>query len=234
MKKIVLLSVAVLLSAGIVFAQNNNASTEQNGNANTAIQEQQGDHNDATIKQGHISEGMWEQNGGYADQYQEGSSNEATIKQRSGSWGSGNWSVQKQYGTENNAQVVSWNANNTSWQYQEGIENLAKINSVSTLAVVPSRDEPFGLVALEAMACGTPVIASKTGGLVDFVNNEVGRLFPEGDVQSLAQSIISSIKENDKEKKGEFAKKYAHQNFSWNNVADELENLYKEITGEED
>ena len=113
-------------------------------------------------------------------------------------------------------------------------ETLAKINSVSTLAVVPSRDEPFGLVALEAMACGTPVIASKTGGLVDFVNNEVGRLFPEGDVQSLAQSIISSIKENDKEKKGEFAKKYAHQNFSWNNVADELENLYKEITGEED
>ncbi|MGM0438282.1 MAG: glycosyltransferase [Bacillota bacterium] len=108
-------------------------------------------------------------------------------------------------------------------------ENIAKINSVSTVSVVPSRDEPFGLVALEAMACGTPVIASETGGLIDFVNSDVGRLFPEGDIHSLAQSILSSIKENDKEKKGETAKKYAHNNFSWNKVADELENLYKEI-----
>ena len=108
-------------------------------------------------------------------------------------------------------------------------ENIAKINSVSDLAVVPSRDEPFGLVALEAMACGTPVIASKTGGLIDFVNNDVGRLFPEGNIQSLAQSVITSIKENDKEKKGELAKEYAHNNFSWNMVADKLESLYKEI-----
>ncbi len=108
-------------------------------------------------------------------------------------------------------------------------ENLAKINSISTVSVVPSRDEPFGLVALEAMACGTPVIASKTGGLIDFVNNDVGRLFPEGDIQSLTQAILSSIKENDKEKKGKHAKKYAHNNFSWNKVVDELENLYKEI-----
>ena len=112
-------------------------------------------------------------------------------------------------------------------------ETIAKINNISNISVVPSRDEPFGLVALEAMACGTPVIASETGGLIDFVNKDVGRFFPEGDVQSLAQSIITSITENDKANKGTTAKTYAHQNFSWNNVADQLENLYEEVLKEE-
>jgi len=111
-------------------------------------------------------------------------------------------------------------------------ENIAKINSIAKVAVVPSRDEPFGLVALEAMACGTPVIASKTGGLTDFINNEVGRFFPEDNYKALAKSIISSLKENDKKTKGEIAKQYAHNNFSWNKVADQLEKLYLETVKE--
>lgn len=124
----------------------------------------------------------------------------------------------------------NFNLNNFYFLGNQPQENIAKINSIATVAVVPSRDEPFGLVALEAMACGTPVIASRTGGLTDFINDEVGRFFPEGNYKALANSIITSIKENDKEIKGENARQYAHNNFSWNRVADQLEKLYLETT----
>lgn len=110
---------------------------------------------------------------------------------------------------------------------------IVKINNIADIAVVPSRDEPFGLVALEALACGTPVIATNTGGLTDFINEKIGRLIPEEDPAALAEAVISSIKKNDKDKKGKIAYNYAHNNFSWNRVADDLEALYRSIRKEE-
>lgn len=44
--------------------------------------------------------------------------------------------------------------------------------------MVPSRYEPFGLVALESQTVGTPVVAAATGGLIEVVNVEFGRLVP--------------------------------------------------------
>lgn len=58
------------------------------------------------------------------------------------------------------------------------------------MAVVPSLLEPFGLVAIEAMAYGRPVVASRTGGLAEIVvDGETGRLVPPGDPQALAQAL---------------------------------------------
>jgi D-inositol-3-phosphate glycosyltransferase len=57
-------------------------------------------------------------------------------------------------------------------------------------AVLPSYYESFGMVALEAMACGTPVIASRVGGLATTVRDGItGFLVPEGDVNALARRI---------------------------------------------
>jgi glycosyltransferase involved in cell wall biosynthesis len=55
--------------------------------------------------------------------------------------------------------------------------------------VLPSRREPQGLVVLEAMAMGTPVIGSATGGIPDMVSADVGYLFPPGDANALAACL---------------------------------------------
>jgi D-inositol-3-phosphate glycosyltransferase len=64
--------------------------------------------------------------------------------------------------------------------------------------VLPSYYESFGMVALEAMACGSPVIASRVGGLVTTVRDGVtGFLVPEGDVDALAERIGALVAEPD-------------------------------------
>lgn len=56
--------------------------------------------------------------------------------------------------------------------------------------LMPSRFEPFGLSALEALACGTPVVAANVGGLPEFITNqETGLLIPPGDPSALAQAL---------------------------------------------
>lgn len=66
---------------------------------------------------------------------------------------------------------------------------LRQYLSAADVAVVPSRQEPFGYFALEALAMSLPVIASRTGGLAQTVNEEVGLLVPPGDVSALAAAI---------------------------------------------
>jgi D-inositol-3-phosphate glycosyltransferase len=69
-------------------------------------------------------------------------------------------------------------------------DQLPYFYSAAEVCILPSRYESFGMVALEAMACGTPVIASKVGGLSSFIQNDVsGLLIPEGDKVSLAEKI---------------------------------------------
>jgi glycogen(starch) synthase len=70
-------------------------------------------------------------------------------------------------------------------------DGLRKLYRSARAAIVPSLYEPFGLVALEAMASGTPVVASDTGGLREIIANEVsGLLFPAGDPEALATAAV--------------------------------------------
>ena len=66
---------------------------------------------------------------------------------------------------------------------------LRQYLSAADVAVIPSRQEPFGYVALEALAMSLPVIASRTGGLAQTINEEVGLLVPPGDAPALARAI---------------------------------------------
>jgi D-inositol-3-phosphate glycosyltransferase len=73
-------------------------------------------------------------------------------------------------------------------------ETLAQYYAAADVFVMPSHYESFGMVVLEAMACGTPVVASRVGGLASTVVHErTGLLAPVGDWQTFAHAIIRMV-----------------------------------------
>jgi L-malate glycosyltransferase len=73
-------------------------------------------------------------------------------------------------------------------------EGLVEILSCSDLFLIPSQSESFGLAALEAMACGLPVISSSVGGLPELVkHNESGFIAEIGDVERMAKYAIDLL-----------------------------------------
>lgn len=98
-------------------------------------------------------------------------------------------------------------------------DELATLFSVADVGCFPSYREPFGLVFVECMACGTPVIGADSGGPRDFVVPEVGTLVPETDDRaelsaSLAATVTRAIDEDWKATKGPAAQTYAREKFS--------------------
>ena len=82
---------------------------------------------------------------------------------------------------------------------------LAKLFAAASVCSFPSKAEPFGMVLIEALACGTPVVGANSGGPRDFMTNEVGFLVPENDdmqvfSENLAEVVIKAIKEDWKTK----------------------------------
>jgi len=69
--------------------------------------------------------------------------------------------------------------------------------AAADVAVAPSLYEPFGLVATEAMACGTPVVVSDTGGLREIVVDGTGLTFPPQDAEQLADRLAEILTDPD-------------------------------------
>lgn len=102
--------------------------------------------------------------------------------------------------------------------------------SASTACVLPSRYESFGMAALEAMACGVPVVASRVGGLsYTVLDGKTGVLVPEGNSELLAETIVKLIELPDRSAQmGAQAVRRA-QRFSWPGVAKGLMDLFREL-----
>lgn len=104
---------------------------------------------------------------------------------------------------------------------------LRKIFSIADISIVPSRSEAFGLVAIEAMACGTPVIATNQGGLPGIINEKVGSLIEVGDYHSLANQISVFLKNKDMFNR-DYIANYALDNYSQDKLIDRLIDIYEE------
>jgi len=97
------------------------------------------------------------------------------------------------------------------------VENpaLAALYKSADIFICPSLYEPFGLVVLEAMLQGLPVIVSNTGGLKEIVTHEsTGLLFDPGNIDGLASAITRLIKDKDAQKAlGNAGRRHVMENF---------------------
>ena len=109
-------------------------------------------------------------------------------------------------------------------------ETLPYYYSAAEVVVVPSFYESFGMVALEAMACGTPVVASQVGGLAFLIQDGVtGYTVPVEDPQALSDRLVTllqdgQIRQQMGQRAAEVARKYA-----WENIAEQLVVVYRDV-----
>ncbi len=112
-----------------------------------------------------------------------------------------------------------------------GHDRLPAYYSLADVCVVPSFSESFGLVALEAQACGTPVVASRVGGLAQLVKDGLtGFTIPDHSERLFAERIAELL--DHPRLRAQFGRRgrlLAH-NYSWEQTGERLEELYRTIT----
>jgi glycogen(starch) synthase len=113
-----------------------------------------------------------------------------------------------------------------------GDDVLHSLYRIADLTVVPSIYEPFGLVALEAMASGCPCIVADTGGLREVVpHEEAGLRFRAHDPAALAEVAIRVLRD-DELGRSLVAEAYDHvRRFDWGDVAEQTAELYADLVG---
>jgi D-inositol-3-phosphate glycosyltransferase len=114
-------------------------------------------------------------------------------------------------------------------------DTLPYYYSAAEVLVMPSFYESFGMVALEAMACGTPVIASQVGGLAFLVRDgETGFHVPEGDPAALCDKLTLLLSDQELlERMGKCAAEYA-QGYNWEKIAAQIVDVYGDLVVKKD
>lgn len=107
-------------------------------------------------------------------------------------------------------------------------DKLPYYYSAAELLVMPSHYESFGMVALEAMACGTPVIASEVGGLAYLVKDgETGFTIPDQEPDTLCEKISWLLNDHElQQSMSQQAVKYA-QDYAWEKIAKQIVGVYE-------
>ncbi len=111
------------------------------------------------------------------------------------------------------------------------VEDVANLLSGFDLFVSPARSEPFGLSIIEAMAGGVAVVASRSEGAREIIEDkQTGRLVPIGDAQELAEAIselLSDRKERDRLSRN--AQRVVRERFSLERMLDSTEQVYRDV-----
>lgn len=103
--------------------------------------------------------------------------------------------------------------------------------NISDICVFPSVYEPFGIVALEAMALSKPVVASNLGGFREIIESgKDGLLFTPKDIYDLSQKVLSLLKDEDFVKRlGINAKEKIEKNYTWEKIAEKTLKVYDRV-----
>ena len=111
---------------------------------------------------------------------------------------------------------------------------LKTFYNMAYIAVFPSLYEPFGIVALEAMSIGKPVIVSDTGGLAEIVEHlKTGIKVPPGNVYELGNAILRLIYDKSLARYlGENARKIVYEKYTWDKIADNTIKVYENVLSE--
>lgn len=109
---------------------------------------------------------------------------------------------------------------------------MAEAYSGAAVTVVPSVwAEPFGYVAAESMACGTPVIITSNSGAAELVDDEVGQRVPRGDHHAIARALERVVPAS--EARGAAARRRAEAKLSWSRVASEVLGVLEQVTSQD-
>jgi glycogen synthase len=109
--------------------------------------------------------------------------------------------------------------------------DLVACLAAADVVVLPSRYEPFGIVALEAAAAGAPLVASATGGLGEVVvDGETGLSFEPGDVDGLARCVRAVLDDPvAADRRARRAKARLREDFDWNKIAAATAEVYRTV-----
>ena len=117
------------------------------------------------------------------------------------------------------------NLKNIAFLGNQPHEVLRKVYNIADVSLVPSRNEAFGLVSIEAGACGTPVIASNDGGLPDIITKKTGILITPEDYHELALKIQDVLNQKIKFER-EYIANYVKDNYSQDKFTKDLVAVY--------
>ena len=113
------------------------------------------------------------------------------------------------------------------------VDDVAPILKAADVLLLPSETESFGLVALEAMASGVPVVASDVGGLPEVVEHGVsGFLAPVGDIDAMAGDCLAILADRTGARKfGLAARARASALFDYRSIVPQYEKIYERVLG---
>ncbi|UZJ80854.1 N-acetyl-alpha-D-glucosaminyl L-malate synthase BshA [Fictibacillus sp. KU28468] len=110
-------------------------------------------------------------------------------------------------------------------------ENVAELFSISDLKLLLSEKESFGLVLLEAMACGVPVVGTNIGGIPEVIlDGETGYICELGDVEGIAAASLSILTDENKQQTFAYqAMQHVRDHFHSSKIVGDYEDLYYSV-----